>query len=204
MAIMAPSLRFRPIDDADVALEPRLGHGAAEVIVSGAKVQQETVNTDVVAQSLVTVRPRRPYSLDLHRCIPFRGRRNGARMRAKADKDSVVSISLSAQLANVQFTSFQAHLCESRIANMGIVCPDDGLRARARLLEDILQGVEHVPVTLVPRFVRAKIHGPIVAFGIGHQTGVLRCVEEVGAILACVLKFLLQEVDEDARYRPLA
>src|SRR5689334_17571398 len=115
-------------------------------------------------------------------------------MGAKTDERGLFAEMFAAKLADVQLLAQVAHLGETRVSNMGVVCPHDGLGTCAARLNQMLQRLEHMRVAQVPGFRAAVIHDAIIALGGGDQARVLRCVEEAFAIVERVFEPPLEEL----------
>src|SRR5207248_4100263 len=119
--------------------------------------------------------------------------------------------SLADEPADVELSRL-SELSRARIADVGVVRPDDGLGRRARCaLEVPCQGFErlsHVCVAEVPALDAAAEDRAVVPLGVGDEPGILLGIE-VGvdgdpAIAARELDRLVPELDELLDSLPLA
>lgn len=76
----------------------------------------------------------------------------------------------------------RSHLGRRRIADVGIMRPNDRLTAGAVECQQVLQRREHMLVAQIPGRTRTIIHDAIIALGIGDETGVLHRVEKAFAV----------------------
>src|SRR5438067_13856460 len=97
-------------------------------------------------EPFVAVWPGAPHLHDLHFTAPIGSRSDGAAMRVETDQGCFISKALAAQLPDVELGAHSAHFGVSRVANVGIVSPDDRLRAAAVSSENVPQRVEHMRV----------------------------------------------------------
>ena len=80
-----------------------------------------------MAHPLVAVRQRRTHALDLHRLVPIVRRRNRAAVRSQTDQPRLILELFFRQLANVNLVPILAHVGESGVTDMAVVCPYDRL-----------------------------------------------------------------------------
>src|SRR3954471_20341832 len=73
LAIVAPALGLRAVDNADEPLQPRLAPRLAPVPprLAFAEIQQEPPDTAVMRHSLMAPRKRQTHPLHLHRLVPI-------------------------------------------------------------------------------------------------------------------------------------
>ena len=104
-----------------------------------------------MAQGLVAVGPRGLDALHFRGAIPVRGRHHRAGVGSEPDQRRLAAEALAAELADVQFAALGAHVGEAGIADVRVVRPDHRLRRRPAQRQDMVEGLEHVPVAQVPR-----------------------------------------------------
>src|SRR3546814_9002488 len=80
------------------------------------------------------------------------------------------------------------------IADMAVVRPDDGLGLRPLRVQQLAERLEHMRVAQVPAFRRAMIHDPVIFLGILDEPGVGMGVEELVAVLRCIVQAVLQQL----------
>src|SRR5712671_4851277 len=195
---MREELGLRPIDDADRAFLTRLAQGldqlaAADGIAGAPPIRQRAHDAALAKGELPAVRARRGNSLDLHRAVPIIGGRDGATVGAEADQHRLITISRTAELADVEL-ALPAHRGRRGVADMRVVRPDDGLRLRTARTHQYLQRIEHMAVAQIPAFHRTAVHQPVITLGGPDDAGILRHVEERLAVLADVIEPVGEEV----------
>src|SRR3990167_3249784 len=196
LEVVALQLGQRPVDDADGALEQEGGQPVAQGLALGiAPVEQGGAEAALVKLILPTVRARRADVLDVHLAIPVVGGGHLAMVGAHADQHGVVLPGNPAELTDVEFAA-PAHGGGGSIADMRVVRPDHGFRRGAAVLQQGLQGLEHMPVAQVPRGRGAAVHDPVVLFGRPHHPGVLLGIEEVFVVLLEGLQAFAQQAVE--------
>lgn len=112
---------------------------------------------------------------------------------------------LAAQLADVQLAAARAHAREARVADVAVVRPHDGLRARA-MRAHARERAEHVRVAQVPARRVAAEECAVVALGVRDEARVLLgAVERISVAEArCVLQALLEQRAEHVEHGRLA
>src|SRR5204863_610920 len=85
LEVVARELGLRPVDDADRALEARLGEPAAELPLL-AQREQEGRDARLVALALVALGVARPHFFHPHGAVPVVGGGDGAAVGAEADE----------------------------------------------------------------------------------------------------------------------
>src|SRR6516225_4497830 len=85
LEIVAREFCFRPIDDADGALQTWLSQAFRCFQATVVQIEVKGRSAGLVAASLIALRNRRSHCLDLHRLVPVRCRCHGAGVRAKPD-----------------------------------------------------------------------------------------------------------------------
>lgn len=167
------------VDDADGAFEEGFIERAREFGV-GADVQEKIVQAGLVEEIFEAVRQAWANAFDFGGSIPIVGGHDGASVGGEAEVPAVAVVTFADQLAEVEFTAF-GHLGGARVAEMGVVSPDDGFWFFAvffQVGEKVVEGVGHVGVAKVPGVRAAAIHGAVIMFGVGGDAGVLFGIEE--------------------------
>src|SRR3546814_19925333 len=82
------------------------------------------------------------------------------------------------------------------IADMAVVRPDDGLGLWPLRVQQLAERLEHMRVAQVPAFRRAMIHDPVIFLGILDEPGVGMGVEELVAVLRCIVQAVLQQLPQ--------
>src|SRR3546814_2519016 len=88
------------------------------------------------------------------------------------------------------------------IAYMAVVRPDDGLGLRPLRVQQLAERLEHMRVAQVPAFRRAMIHDPVIFLGILDEPDVGMAVEELVAVLRCIVQAVLQRSEEHTSELP--
>ena len=159
------SLGIRSVDDTDEPLQPLLHQRLSKFLTTPPlpQVEHKVRDTRGMHELLVAVGQARIHPHDAHIRVPAVGGRHGARVGEAADAQGLLRAKrLLAQLADVVLVARPAHARGPRVANVAVVSPHDGLGARAAVLEDAGQGLEHVRVAQVPRLVAGVVHGLVV------------------------------------------
>src|SRR5579864_7680868 len=188
--VVTLELRFGSVDHADGALEPRLpeiSQGRGQRTHS----KHEVWDPAIVRESLVAVGERGAYRLHLHRLVPVRGGRDGALVRAKADRIAGATEPAPAQVTDVVLVPGR-HLGRRRIPHVRVVSPYDRLARGAVELEQILQRREHMIIAQVPRRARSVVHRAVVAFRAGDEARILHGIQEPFAVVLGIRPVLLQ------------
>ena len=148
---MAQALGIRTVDHADEALQQGLEQCFAQSLMGAcAQVEQEALHAAVVSQPLAGGRAGRGHALDRHRRVPVAGRGDRARIGAEADQGGPGTEALAAELADVQLPAHLAHVGEAGVAAVTVMRSHDRPRVRPVGVQELAQGVEHVPVAHVP------------------------------------------------------
>ena len=143
------------------------------------QVEDEARLPDLVEERLEALGQRRPHPLALGRRVPGRGGGHRPRVGGEADQDDVVGPALAGELADVELAA-AAHLGHPRVADVGVVLPDDDprpLAVAAQVLAEALERVGHVAVAQVPGGGRVAEHRAVVLLGAGDEARVLLGVE---------------------------
>ena len=124
-------------------------------------------------------------------------------MRAEADEaDVVVAVPLTGQLSEVELTAAR-HIGVTRVAEMGVVRPDNelgGPTRRVQMLFDCQERFRHVAVAEIPRRMAATKHRAVVLLGVVYQACVLLggevLVTRAASIALCVVERPRAKLDE--------
>src|SRR5690606_32410290 len=112
----------------------------------------EVWDAGLVEMVLEASRQRGPHSLPLGRAAPVARGGDRSRIRRETDEIGMLGVSFPYELADVPLAEL-AHARRPRVAEVGVVLPDDDPRRIALLVDVVdqrLQRVRHVPVTEVP------------------------------------------------------
>src|SRR5258705_388988 len=146
------------------------------------EAEQELLLARLVQQLLDTLVQRRPDPFALGRPIPIVGRGHGPGVRREADEPTLPRVPLAYELTDGEL-ALTAQLGGARVADMGVVCPDDNLRGSAALPGEVLnERVErfgHVVVAQVPRRDTSAEHRAVVPRGGLDDLRILRGVEQL-------------------------
>src|SRR5829696_93733 len=115
-------------------------------------------------------------------------------MRTKADQRCLAAEPFAAELTDIQLLPNRTHFCVSRVANVRVVCPHDGLGFWAMRVQQMSERLEHMGITQIPRLRTTIVHNAVIALGRCYQAGILSRVEEALAILLRVLQSLLKQI----------
>ena len=118
--------------------------------------------------------------LDRGGTAPVGGGRDGSGEGAEADEQRVVrAVGLAGELAQRELVQV-GELGGARVADVGVVRPDDDLAGRAvrgEMGAQRLQRLGHVAVAQVPRLRADAKQRAVIALGVAHEAGVLLGVE---------------------------
>src|SRR5688500_2314825 len=103
--------------------------------------------------------------LDLHIAAPVGGGGDGAGVRPKSNQGRHLPEALATELPEIQFVTHRSHLGETRIADMRVMRPNDRLRPGSARFEQMLQRLEHMRISKIPRLRAAVVHDPVIALG---------------------------------------
>lgn len=125
---MRQKLRLGPVDHPDRPLEQRLGQGIADMfLLARPGFEEEGGDARITTASLIGIVARWPHALNLHWAVPFRRCGDRAAIGAEADQSSFVVEAIMRELPDIVLAAHLAHLGELGIADMGVMCPDNGL-----------------------------------------------------------------------------
>ena len=128
---------------------------------------------------LVTAFQRRANIFTLGGRAPI-GRGSYSAMIREADEYRFLSNSFANHLSDVHFT-VMTHLGGTRVAQVGIVRPDNRFRlpASIKVRNQIADRVHHVPVAQVPRRRAAAKHRAVVLLRVFYQPRILFCKKQL-------------------------
>jgi len=103
-------------------------------------------------------------------------------MRSESDEKNAVTIVrpfamlFPDELASIRELA-NTHVGVSRIANVGVVFPNDDLCARTATREQVIEGLRHLALANVPRFTEIAAQRPIKSLSVAAQRRFVLMVE---------------------------